>query len=536
MELKINPEFDKLLGKLTPEELIQLEENILKEGIKEPLQIWNNFIVDGHNRYRIAKKHNLIFDIKQLSFKDDFEVKEWIIKNQFGRRNLTENQKSYLRKLRYENEKNKDSFKGNQYTNNESGSGQNVHNQKTISKLAKEYGVSDKTIQRDYQFGQGVDLISKVNPEKKTEILQNKSDLTKQEIQSFSKIQKEAEEKEKQAKKQAEQKHKELLEKQKRDRENAKRQAEHEAFMRDQKEKERILKQKLEAEKIRAEKERKELEIKQAQEIQRIKEKAEAEAKQKAFEKLKELEAEKQRKKEEKQKLLQKKKEQNLIIQSKEIENKKPNIYHKDCNDYLNTIDDNSVDLLFTDPPYSTDVENIKEFAESWVDLALSKVKKTGRAFICIGAYPEELNAYLNILLKQDKFILDNPLIWTYRNTLGVTPKMKYNLNYQIVLHLYSENSRELDTSITNEMFSVQDINAPDGRQANRYHTWQKPDELAMRLINHTTIENEKIIDCFACTGTFVLMGAKMNRIASGCDLSKENLEIAKQRGANVIY
>jgi site-specific DNA-methyltransferase (adenine-specific) len=236
-----------------------------------------------------------------------------------------------------------------------------------------------------------------------------------------------------------------------------------------------------------------------------------------------------------KQYSLEEKKEQNKNYYKNDIKNNKPTVYHKDCIEYLNNINDNSIDLLLTDPPYSTDVDNIKNFAGKWVNLALSKIKTTGRAFICIGAYPKEINAYLNILLNQNKFIVDNPLIWTYKNTLGVTPKMKYNLNYQIILHLYSKKSKILDTSITNEMFSVQEINAPDGRLGDRFHTWQKPNELALRLIKHTTKESDIVIDPFTCTGTFLLMAAKMNRKAEGCDISKENLQIAKERGCTIV-
>ena len=84
-------------------------------------------------------------------------------------------------------------------------------------------------------------------------------------------------------------------------------------------------------------------------------------------------------------------------------------------------------------------------------------------------------------------------------------------------------------------MFSVQEINAPDGRLGDRFHTWQKPNELALRLIKHTTKENDVIIDPFTCTGTFLLMAAKMNRKAEGCDISKENLQIAKERGCTIV-
>jgi len=112
---------------------------------------------------------------------------------------------------------------------------------------------------------------------------------------------------------------------------------------------------------------------------------------------------------------------------------------------------------------------------------------------------------------------------------------MKYNLNYQVIWHLYSDQSKELDTSITNEMFSVQDINAPDGRIGNRLHTWQKPDELANRLIKHSTKKGDLVVDCFACTGTFLIAASKFDCIAKGCDIDAENLNIAKERGCTII-
>ena len=209
-------------------------------------------------------------------------------------------------------------------------------------------------------------------------------------------------------------------------------------------------------------------------------------------------------------------------------------IYNESCVDFLKRFKNNSVDLLFTDPPYSTDLDNIKEFVDTWLLDALDKVNKTGRAFICIGAYPLEIYTYLQVLLDTD-WIVDNPLVWTYRNTLGVTPKMKYNLNYQFVLHLYKETSKPLDNRITNEMFSVQDINAPDGRIGDRLHTWQKPSELARRLINHTTKEQDVIIDPFACTGTFIFNGAELGRKSYGCDIDINAINIAHERGCKKV-
>jgi hypothetical protein len=233
---------------------------------------------------------------------------------------------------------------------------------------------------------------------------------------------------------------------------------------------------------------------------------------------------------------LEDKKAENQKVNSKDIADNRPKLFKKHYRELFNLLDNNSMDLLITDPPYSTDIDDIESFVDDWLFNALDKVKQDGRAYICIGAYPEELQAYLNKLSEQTRFIVDNPLIWTYRNTLGVTPKNKYNLNYQVILHLYTTESEPLDTSITNEMFSVQDINAPDGRLGDRFHTWQKPEELGLRLIRHSTKENDSIFDPFACTGTFPIAAAKLNRSAIGCDISEDNLRIAASRGCDVVY
>ena len=58
INLKIDPEFQSQIPPLTDDEFKQLEENILKEGkLLSPLIVWNNTLVDGHNRYAILQKH-----------------------------------------------------------------------------------------------------------------------------------------------------------------------------------------------------------------------------------------------------------------------------------------------------------------------------------------------------------------------------------------------------------------------------------------------------------------------------------------------
>lgn len=88
--LKINAEFEALIPALKAEELQALEASILEEGIRDAIVIWDGVIVDGHNRYRIAQRHGLDFDVRVMHFDNATDAKIWMIQNQLGRRNLPE--------------------------------------------------------------------------------------------------------------------------------------------------------------------------------------------------------------------------------------------------------------------------------------------------------------------------------------------------------------------------------------------------------------------------------------------------------------
>lgn len=206
-----------------------------------------------------------------------------------------------------------------------------------------------------------------------------------------------------------------------------------------------------------------------------------------------------------------------------------PILYQKDCFSH----DPGQVDLLLTDPPYSTDVEDIFTFAPRVIDL-LKYVKPTGRAYICIGAYPNELAAYLGAPIPKH-ISLKQILVWTYRNTLGPAPKDLYKTNWQAILYFVGNEAGELDCPILNELFSVQDINAPDGRLGNRFHQWQKPIELSDRFVRHATKPNDTVYDPFCCTGTFLLSAAYLGRVAIGCEINQEAIDIAIDRGCALV-
>jgi N6-adenosine-specific RNA methylase IME4 len=182
--LIVDKEFKGLIPPLTNEEFNQLEQNCIKDGILESIKVWQDVIIDGHNRHEIANKNGLDFTVTELSFENRTDAIEWIILHQLGRRNLTEEQKAYLRGKRYENEKLRHGGDRKKESNPQN------EDLKTSEKLAAEYNVSKATIERDADFAKGVDLLPE---ERRTDVLSGKSELKKQEVQQIGKIRQQVE-------------------------------------------------------------------------------------------------------------------------------------------------------------------------------------------------------------------------------------------------------------------------------------------------------------------------------------------------------
>ena len=91
-ELKIDPELRDLLPPLTDEEYKQLEKNIVENGFDKnfPIMEWHGYVVDGHNRYKICKDHNITdYVVGTLAYETKEEVMGWMLDIQLGRRNLS---------------------------------------------------------------------------------------------------------------------------------------------------------------------------------------------------------------------------------------------------------------------------------------------------------------------------------------------------------------------------------------------------------------------------------------------------------------
>lgn len=187
--LKVDPEFQGKIPPLTFEELNQLEANILRDGrIINPIIVWEGLIVDGHNRFIIAKKHPEIpFTVHETEFANRYEAIIWICKNQLGRRNLTPEQKKYLIGKQYEAEKL--NHGGDQKSNLKKSTGQNgqsIDKRWTRQRIADENGVNDSFVKRAEQFSKGVDAAEKAVPGTRQKVLTGEVKPTAAEIASVA--------------------------------------------------------------------------------------------------------------------------------------------------------------------------------------------------------------------------------------------------------------------------------------------------------------------------------------------------------------
>jgi len=194
-ELTIDPEFRDKVPPMTEAEYRQLEENILKAGrVKVPITIWNDngkeTIVDGHNRWSIVQKHPEIpYEVEEEHFADRYEAVVWICKNQLGRRNLTDAQKTYLIGRQYEAQKmTKGAPQGNSNAKKQLAQNGPFVKGDTAETIAKEHNIGRNTVKRAEKFVKGVDAAEKIECGVKDAILSGKSKVPKTVIAGIPKM------------------------------------------------------------------------------------------------------------------------------------------------------------------------------------------------------------------------------------------------------------------------------------------------------------------------------------------------------------
>lgn len=149
--ITIDHVFAGYIPALSEEERHQLEQNIVEHGCaRDPLVVWKNadkdILLDGHNRFEICERLGLPYEVERLELSTRDEAADWIDRNQLGRRNLSKQDYKLLLGRRYNRaKKSNDGSRGNQHT-------EAPAKVTTASKIAKDHGVSEKTVRNAGKF------------------------------------------------------------------------------------------------------------------------------------------------------------------------------------------------------------------------------------------------------------------------------------------------------------------------------------------------------------------------------------------------
>lgn len=198
MELRIDPEFRDKIPPLTDAEYEQLRDNIIEDGeVYEPIAVWNGIIVDGHNRWKIVQEHpEITYKVREMDFPDKWAAFEWMYRKQLGRRNLSDEQKTYMIGKMYEARKQtQGGDHGNQYT---VANGQNVHlpNGRRVTRdgtsgdIGKEFGIDGRSVRRAEAFAKGLDAMREESPEAADKVLAGGTGVTKASVRSYPQMDK----------------------------------------------------------------------------------------------------------------------------------------------------------------------------------------------------------------------------------------------------------------------------------------------------------------------------------------------------------
>lgn len=250
-----------------------------------------------------------------------------------------------------------------------------------------------------------------------------------------------------------------------------------------------------------------------------------------------------------------------------------------DCCDFLETIPDNSVQLICIDPPYNLELagwdiyDNYIEWAAKWLDEAYRVLSPNGSMAIFGGmqfrdAKSGDLIDIIHYVRHNTEFKLINTIIWRYKN--GMSAHRYFANRHEEVIWLVKSNDYYFDLDAVREPYSEKDleaalkdkrlnpentmkgknptnvweINRLNGNSKERVgHPTQKPVEIIERLVKALSYPGSVVLDFFAGSGTVGRVCITEGRHCLMCDSSpttieyfKKHLELMENLGQEETY
>lgn len=239
-----------------------------------------------------------------------------------------------------------------------------------------------------------------------------------------------------------------------------------------------------------------------------------------------------------------------------------------DSTEVLESIDDNSIDMIFADPPYnlsndgftchsgkrvsvnkgawdkSEGIESDFEFHEKWINLSKNVLKENGTIWIS-GTYHSIYAC--GFALQKSGFKILNDITWFKPNAAPnlsgryftashetllwaiKNPNEKHTFNYDLM-----KNGNWINDKLkapNKQMRSVWSIGTPRNNEKKfGKHPTQKPLDLLKRIVLASTNKNDIVLDPFSGSSTTGIACTILDREFIGIDQNEEYLQLSIKR------
>lgn len=251
---------------------------------------------------------------------------------------------------------------------------------------------------------------------------------------------------------------------------------------------------------------------------------------------------------------------------SESVSNENSLVVLGDCLKNLSKIPDNSIDLIFADPPYNIgkdfgnnkDKWNSKEeyidWCKLWIDECFRILKDNGTFYFMTAT---QFMAYLDIYVSEKYDVLSR-IVWSYDSS-GVQSKKifgslyepilmctknknsKYTFNYEDILVEAKTGAQRKLIDYRKKVPTLYSTQKLPGNVWNfnrvrfkmeeyENHPAQKPESLLERIILASSNEGEIVLDPFSGTFTTSSVAVKLGRKAVGIELNNDYYKIGIRR------
>ena len=220
-------------------------------------------------------------------------------------------------------------------------------------------------------------------------------------------------------------------------------------------------------------------------------------------------------------------------------------LWQGDCLELMKNIDNESIDLVITDPPYklnkttgsmtssakvdkwqgnlragdkTANITNVIQFSE-WLPEVYRVLKENSHCYVWVN--DKNLVDLCNDAEKVG-FRLHNILVWKKNNC---TPNRWYMKNCEFIVFLHKGKSFPIKNLGDAQLFECDNINGKD-----KLHPTQKPITYLERLILNSSNELDTVLDPFMGSGSTGVACINTNRKFIGIELDNTYFEIAKER------